>query len=110
MEHSIGETFSPSEETRQELQDILSGLVQRQQKAREIMAQLPSIEDVSAAVHEAWMNSKRSAGVHSRKSENGEELMVPYAHLSEAAKDLDRVTVRTVYASIGKALGLPHQV
>ena len=39
-------------------------------------------------------------GVTSRHSEFGEELMVPYADLSESAKDLDRATVRTVYTAI----------
>lgn len=61
---------------------------------------LPDIEVVSAAVHEAWMQSKRAQGVTSRKSEIGEELMVPYADLSEAAKQLDRSTVRAVYEAI----------
>jgi hypothetical protein len=64
---------------------------------------LPSIEAVSDRVHEAWMDSKQQQGITSRKSENGEELMVPYAQLSEAAKDLDRGTVRAVYAAIEAA-------
>lgn len=61
---------------------------------------LPDIELVSAAVHNAWMDSKRAQGVTSRKSESGEELMVPYDQLSEAAKDLDRGSVQAVYAAI----------
>ena len=61
---------------------------------------LPDIEDVSAAVHAAWMDSKRAQGVESRKAEDGEELMVPYAQLSEKAKELDRGTVRAVYRAI----------
>lgn len=61
---------------------------------------LPNIEFVSAKVHEAWMDSKRAAGVTTRKLETGEELMVPYDRLSEAAKELDRGTVRAVYAAI----------
>jgi hypothetical protein len=64
---------------------------------------LPDIEVVSAKVHEAWISSKRAQNVSSRKSENGEELMVPYEKLSEAAKDLDRQTVRAVYAAIKAA-------
>jgi hypothetical protein len=51
-------------------------------------------------VHEAWMEAKRAAGVSSRKSETGEELMRPYDELSEAAKELDRASVRAVYAAI----------
>ena len=61
---------------------------------------LPDIELVSAEVHSAWMASKRAQGITSRTSETGEELMVPYDQLSEAAKELDRGTVRAVYAAI----------
>jgi hypothetical protein len=61
---------------------------------------LPDVEKVAEKVHEAWMDSKRALGVSSRKSEAGEELMVPYEQLSEAAKDLDRNTVRAVYRAI----------
>ena len=64
---------------------------------------LPEVEVVSAKVHEAWMESKRNAGVTSRKLESGEELMVPYEQLSEQAKELDRETVRTFYAAIEAA-------
>lgn len=61
---------------------------------------LPDVEEVSAKVHEAWMEAKRRAGVTTRKSETGEEMMVPYEQLSEELKDLDRSTVRAVYAAI----------
>jgi hypothetical protein len=54
------------------------------------------LELISAKVHEQWMETKRKAGVTSRKSESGEELMVPYSELSEAAKELDRGSVRAV--------------
>jgi RyR domain len=64
---------------------------------------LPDIETVSAKVHEAWMESKTAQGVESRKSEKGEELMVPYEELSEEAKELDRASVRAVYAAIRAA-------
>ena len=64
---------------------------------------LPDIELVSAKVHEAWMDGKRAKGVTSRLSESGEELMVPYEQLSDGAKDLDRLTVRAVYAAIEAA-------
>ena len=66
---------------------------------------LPDIEVVSAEVHAAWIESKRHQGVISRKAEDGEELMVDYAQLSEKAKELDRVTVRAVYAAIRRAVG-----
>jgi hypothetical protein len=61
---------------------------------------LPDIEVVAAKVHEAWMDTKRSHGVSTRKSESGEELMVEYAQLSETAKELDRSSVRAVYRAI----------
>jgi hypothetical protein len=61
---------------------------------------LPDIEAVSAKVHEAWMQGKRKQLVLSRTSETGEEFMVPYERLSEAAKELDRGTVRAVYEAI----------
>jgi hypothetical protein len=64
---------------------------------------LPEIEAVAAKVHEAWMESKRARGHTSRLSESGEELMVSYEQLSEAAKELDRGTVRAVYAAIRAA-------
>jgi hypothetical protein len=58
------------------------------------------IERISAAVHEQWMESKRKLGVTSRKSESGEELMVPYEQLSEGAKELDRGSVKAVVLAI----------
>lgn len=69
------------------------------------MTPLPDIELVAAEVHAAWMASKRAQGIGSRLSETGEELMVPYAQLSEAAKELDRATVRAVYAAIERLRG-----
>jgi hypothetical protein len=61
---------------------------------------LPDIEAVAEKVHDAWMESKRAQGMNSRKSETGEELMVPYERLSEEQKEVDRATVRAVYAAI----------
>jgi hypothetical protein len=63
---------------------------------------LPDIELVSAKVHEAWMDSKKANGVSSRKSEDGEELMVPYEQLTEKSKALDRNTVKAVYEAINQ--------
>ena len=54
------------------------------------------MEAIAAKVHEQWMAAKRAKGVTSRKSEAGEELMVPYAQLSEEAKQLDRGSVEAV--------------
>ncbi len=61
-------------------------------------------EAISAKVHEQWMQSKRDKGISSRKSESGEELMIPYERLSEAAKDLDRGSVDAVLKAMA-ALG-----
>jgi hypothetical protein len=51
------------------------------------------------------MSSKRAQGVTSRKSESGEEMMVPYEQLSEELKEIDRVTVRAVYAALREVEG-----
>jgi hypothetical protein len=67
------------------------------------------IEAISEAVHDAWMENKRRGGVLSRKSESGEELMVPYAQLSDAAKELDRGSVRAVIAAIQKVEGTSQE-
>lgn len=61
------------------------------------------VEVVAAKVHEAWMAAKREQGVSSRPSEWGEEQMVPYAALSERAKDLDRATVTAVLDALSAA-------
>lgn len=74
----------------------------------EVYAELPDVEDVAAAVHAAWMDTKRAQGITSRPSEWGEEQMVPYAELSERAKDLDRGTVQAVYAAIA-AISTPPE-
>ena len=66
---------------------------------------LPDIEKVAAKVHEAWMEAKRARGVTSRKSEEGEELLVPYEQLSEEARELDRSTVRAVYKAVRSLTG-----
>ena len=65
--------------------------------------ELPDIEIVASLVHEAWMKTKLSQGLTSRRSETGEELMVPYNMLSEAAKEVDRAVVKTVYVAIESA-------
>ena len=65
---------------------------------------LPDVEAVAAKVHQAWIQTKLSQGITSRKSETGEELMVAYDQLSEPAKELDRVAVRAVYDAIQSIL------
>lgn len=51
------------------------------------------LEQLSAKVHEAWMDLKREQGITSRLADDGEEQMVPYNQLSERSKDADRQTV-----------------
>ena len=65
-----------------------------------VIMNLPNVELVAARVHAAWMETKLAAGVTSRKSESGEELMVPYEQLTEEAKELDRASVKAVYQAI----------
>jgi len=69
------------------------------------MQNLPDIELVAAEVHKAWIAIKREQGFSTRKSEAGEELMVPYEQLSEGAKQLDRNTVKAVYLAIQRLQG-----
>lgn len=62
------------------------------------------LEAVSEKVHNAWMDAKRAKGVTTRKLDTtGEELLRPYAELSEEAKDLDRGSVRATLAGITAA-------
>jgi hypothetical protein len=61
------------------------------------------LEIVAEAAHDGWMASKREQGITSRKSEWGEEFMVPYSEMSERAKDIDRSAVRSVFAAIERA-------
>lgn len=66
------------------------------------MIVLPDVEKVAVEVHLAWIESKKEQGFNSHKSEDEEELMVSYEQLSEKQKDLDRNTVKAVYAAIKK--------
>lgn len=61
---------------------------------------LPDIELVSAKVHEAWVKTKREQGISFRPSSDGIEQMVDYSLLPDHLKELDRATVRAVYAAI----------
>lgn len=57
------------------------------------------IEQLAAASHDRWLEAKRLQGFESRRAEWGEELMVPYARLTERSRELDRATVRSVLAA-----------
>ena len=57
---------------------------------------MPRLERLAEEVHQKWIDTKLSQGISSRLAEDGEELMVPYARLSEKAKQLDRNSVTAV--------------
>jgi hypothetical protein len=61
------------------------------------------VEIAAESVHTAWMAAKRGQGITSRQAEDGEELMVPYAHLSERQKDMDRVTAGAAVDALAAA-------
>lgn len=63
---------------------------------------LPDIEIVASEVHQAWIEAKLAQGITSRPAADGTEQMVPYAELPDALKELDRATVRAVYAAIDR--------
>lgn len=65
--------------------------------------ELPDIEVVAAEVHQAWIDTKLAQGITSRPSAAGVEQMVPYEQLPNDLQELDRSTVRAVYAAIKKA-------
>ena len=62
--------------------------------------EFPDIELIAEKVHNQWIITKKDEGVTSRKSETGEELMIPYNELSEEAKDLDRNSVKAVLKAL----------
>lgn len=67
------------------------------------------VDELAAAKHDLWVKQQRDEGLESWLMPGGtdEELMVPFADLSETAKSLSRDPVRSVLAaaeSIGYAL------
>lgn len=64
------------------------------------------IERLSAAVHADWVEEQHRRGRTSSIGRDGEEYMVPYDQLSEAAKELGRVTVRAVLKHLPTAAHL----
>jgi hypothetical protein len=80
------------------------GYAQRDREVTACSGTLPDLEEVAAQVHQAWLAQKHQAGITShRLQQTGEELCVPYEVLSEVAKELDRATVRAVFAAIAAA-------
>jgi hypothetical protein len=62
------------------------------------------IDVLAARVHEGWRRRLRGHKVKTRLSTWGEELMVPYARLSERAKELNRHMVRQVLRALEELL------
>ena len=83
---------------------ILAALAKRDAERQPVELSAEDQERISGIVHEQWMETKRSQGITSRKSESGEELMVPYGQLSEPVKELDRVAVRSVLTALNTLL------
>ena len=54
------------------------------------------IEFLSEKVHEAWAEEKHKQGIYDHPDD------IPYSELAENIKEYDRVTVRTVLASLGE--------
>lgn len=84
-----------------EVRDALVAVAGRSD-ASAASVQLPEIEAVASAVHQAWIEAKLAAGITSRPAADGREQMVPYAQLDNDLQELDRATVRAVYSAIEK--------
>lgn len=65
--------------------------------------ELPPLEATARAVHAAWIEIDLAQGVTSRPSSCGVEQMVDYDLLPDHLQELDRSTVRAVYAAIHAA-------
>lgn len=67
---------------------------------------LPDIDKVASLVHDSWIKGKRRHNITSHLDRvTGEELMRPYADLSEHGQSLDRDMVITVYDAIKQEAG-----
>jgi hypothetical protein len=56
-----------------------------------------TIEQLCQQMHDEWREKNAKRGLHSVESPRGEELMVPWAHLSQIAReDLHRRDARRV--------------
>lgn len=64
------------------------------------------VEILAAKSHEGYMLGKRATGTESRRSESGEEVMVPFEQLSEASKDISRAAAAAMLDGLS-ALGVP---
>lgn len=61
------------------------------------------VDQIASDVHDEWMAGQTAAGNTSRTSTlTGAELMVPYAELADADREVDRATVRTVVDGLSR--------
>lgn len=62
------------------------------------------IEAAAKAVHDQWMEKQKELGHDEHKSPDGsEDYMVPFHKLSDDAKELDRLAVKAVVATLGES-------
>ncbi len=61
----------------------------------------PDLETTCVVSHDRWIKSMQAAGATSEVlDDTKEELMMPYGQLSETAKELVRVQVKSVFSAI----------
>ena len=72
-----------------------------------VSSTLPPADLVAAKLHDAEMIANKNAGKFSVKLPGGEETMVPYDQLSDAAKGEIRGSVERVYNAIDDASEQP---
>lgn len=64
------------------------------------------VELLAEKSHEGYMAGKRATGTTSRRSESGEEVMVPFEDLSESSKDINRAAAASILDGLAE-LGVP---
>lgn len=67
---------------------------------------LPPVEATAEQLHDTEMRQKKNSGIHEWKANpdgTGENLMVPYAELSDGARGSVNDRVQTVYSAIDAA-------
>lgn len=75
-------------------------------KRRRFATREELIELLAAGSHEGYLAGKRASGTTSRLTESGEEVMVPYADLSESSKNISRSAAAAILDAL-EALGVP---
>ena len=83
-----------------ELRDLLAGAAELARIGYEKKRVLP-VDRLAAVAHARWVQHMRDSGITSRRSEAGEETMVPFDQLSETEKAQPRAVVRAIIEEIG---------